>query len=99
METKTIFEKVWSKTEDELDAEEKELKKREMQRAFEADYDKATNAILDCQKKKKAMEKDEFQNFCLNDYREADQDIKDCKAAREDIAAKYQEFFGVEIKR
>ena len=95
----TIFEKVWSETEDEVNSKAKELKKRKMMRDFESDYDKATSAILECEEKKQKMESNKFENFCLNDYREADQDIKDHEAAREDIAAKYKDFFGTEIKR
>lgn len=99
MEKNSIFDKSWFKKDDEFDKEEYQSKKRELQRMFEAQYDRCDDLILECRKKQRDMEKDRFEKFNLNSYREVIYNIADYERTKKEIEDLFDNFFGEKIKR
>jgi hypothetical protein len=96
---KSLFDASWEETVEELDLQEKELKKNEMKREFERQYDEATDFIIKLERSQKNMTKDKMKFFVLSSYRENKFKISQYKEAQEDIKKVYVEMFREDLKR
>ena len=99
MGDKTLFDASWEETVEELDLQEKELKKNEMKREFEREYDSAIDSIIQLERSLKSMTRDKMKDFNLNLYRERLFKISQYKEAQEDIKKLYVEVFGEQLNR
>ena len=96
---KTLFDTSWDVKEDDFEVQEKELKKNEMKRDFEKQYDVTVDSIIRIERDQKNMIKDKMKNFNLDSYRKNLFTIDQNKEAQKEIKELYVKFFGEELKR
>ena len=97
--SKTIFEVAWAETQDDIELKEKELKKNELKREFERQFDVCVDELIKLERVQRDMLKNKLQGFNLTTYRENDFAIMEYTETQEELKKLYFKFFGEELNR
>ena len=100
-EVKAItFDEFYGKTEEQFSVENKNQKRKELKRQYEASYDKFLDLKLLAEKDLRELTKDNFEGYSLDRHRIKKQEIKDYENAMKELEDLHKEFFnGEEIRK
>lgn len=100
-EVKVItFDEFYGKTEEQFSVENKNQKRKELKRQYEASYDKFLDLKLLAEKDLRELTKDNFELYSLDKHRIKKQEIKDYENAMKELEDLHKEFFnGEEIRK
>jgi hypothetical protein len=97
-EVKTVFDKYYQMSEEEMVQENKDLTKNRIQRMFEVGYDDAIDQKLKAEANLKKSCRSNFSCFDLNTYRENKNLISALNDAMKEIEESHVEFFGTDLR-
>ena len=98
MATETLFEKLYSATDDLIKKMQKPLVERKLKRKMESAWDDAENRKIQAEERINKARKN-FENFDVNEILEQKKLFKQCKDLQIEIEVEFKDYFGEKLNR